>query len=261
MRNVVLRYSGAAQWLGFFSLMLGAWWALYLMQPSAVEAELLQLYGADFWANLCAPLTAESGYLVVFSMWALMSVAMMAPTFIPTLKTYRDLIHTEAASTRTFFALLASYLAVWIGFSLVAAEAQLFLARQGLIGADGASLSLWLTAFLLMLAGAYQFSPAKDACLSKCKEPLVFFMGNWRPGIAGAFRMGWLLGLICLGCCWALMALGFVGGIMNLIWMGIATLLMALEKLPQIGNFITRPLGVGLMAGGLWTGLMATGLI
>jgi len=257
MRNMVLRYSGAAQWLGFFALILVAWSVIYLMQPSATEAELLRIYGADFWATLCAPLTGQSPYWAVLSMWALMSAAMMAPTFAPTLKTYRDLTHTEAASTQTFFALLAAYLTVWLGFSVVAAGAQLLLARQGFLGADGASVSLALTSVLLLVAGGYQFSHAKEACLSKCRAPLMFFMQHWKPGVTGAFRMGWTLGMVCLGCCWALMTLGFVGGVMNLAWMGLATLFMALEKLPDIGRLVTKPLGFVLLGAGLVAGVQA----
>jgi len=142
-------------------------------------------------------------------------------------------------------------------FSAVAAGAQLVLARQALIGADGASLSFGLTSVLLLGAGSYQFTPLKDACLSKCRAPLTFFMQHWTPGVAGAVRMGAHLGVICLGCCWALMTLGFVGGVMNLVWMGIATVLMVVEKLPDIGRWVTKPLGFILLAAGLWTGALA----
>ena len=108
--------------------------------------------------------------------------------------------------------------------------------------------SLWRA--LLALAGAYQFSPAKEACLSKCRRPLAFFMAHWDEG---PLRNGLRLGLVCLGCCWALMALAFVGGVMNLAFMGLATVIMGLEKLPDIGRWLTRPLGVALLAGAGWT--------
>ncbi len=261
MRDMVLRHAGAVQWLAFFSLVLLAWAALFVMQPNLPDSELARLYGAEFWASLCAPTAGQATYLSVFTMWVLMSAAMMAPTFVPTLRTFRDLTATNAASTHSFAALLFGFLLVWIGYSALAAALQLGLARAGLVGPFGSSLSLWLTAGLLLLAGAYQFSALKEACLSKCREPLAFFLGNWAEGARGAAQMGLKLGLVCLGCCWALMALAFVGGTMNLVWMGVATLLMVLEKLPEIGRLVTRPLGVGLLAGGLWTGLLATGLI
>jgi predicted metal-binding membrane protein len=259
LRNLVMRYGSAAPWLGFFGLILVAWTALFAMQPSATELEFARLYGADFWATLCAPSTAQSGYGTVFLMWALMSAAMMAPTFAPTLKTYHDLTKRDADAVRTFNSLLVAYLLIWIGFSALAAGAQLVLAQADLLGEGGASRSLWLTSTLLAGAGLYQFSPLKSACLTQCREPLSFFMQYWQSGAKGAFLMGARLGLVCLGCCWALMALGFVGGVMNLIWMGIATVLMALEKLPEIGRVITKPLGFALIAAALITGFVALG--
>ena len=105
-----------------------------------------------------------------------------------------------------------------------------------------------------MLAGAYQFSPLKAACLAKCRAPLGFFMQHWDEG---AWRNGLRLGLVCLGCCWALMALAFVGGVMNLAFMGLATAIMVIEKLPDLGRWLTRPLGGLLMMGGLWWCLSA----
>ena len=99
------------------------------------------------------------------------------------------------------------------------------------------------------MAGAYQFSPVKEACLSKCRRPLSFFMQHWDEG---ALRNGVRLGLVCLGCCWALMALAFVGGVMNLAFMGLATVIMVLEKLPQVGRYLTRPLGAVLIAASVW---------
>ncbi|MFT4714841.1 MAG: putative metal-binding membrane protein [Paracoccaceae bacterium] len=260
MRLMFARYSNQIEWLGFFSLILLAWTILYAMQPGAADAEILKLYGADLWAAFCAPLTGRSTFAPVFLMWVLMSAAMMAPTFVPTMKTYRDLAHTSAADTNTTAALLAGYFVIWIGFSAVAAAAQLWLARLGLIDVSGASVNWGLTAVLFLVAGAYQFSPLKEACLSKCRAPLTFFLGNWQPGAVGAARMGVQLGLICLGCCWALMSLGFVGGVMNLVWMGVATLLMVIEKLPDLGRYITRPLGILLLAGGIFSSLNAFGI-
>jgi predicted metal-binding membrane protein len=102
-----------------------------------------------------------------------------------------------------------------------------------------------VSALLLALAGLYQFSTLKEACLNKCRAPLTFFMAHWDEG---ALRNGLRLGLVCLGCCWALMALGFVGGVMNLAFMGLATVVLVVEKLPGLGRWVTRPLGVVLLA-------------
>jgi predicted metal-binding membrane protein len=172
---------------------------------------------------------------------------MMAPTALPALATYDDLGHTGRTN---FGALLAGYLAVWLGFALLAAAAQMALFRADLVSAFGDSRSALLSAGLLAVAGGYQFSPLKEACLAKCRAPLTFFMQHWDEG---AWRNGLRLGLVCLGCCWALMALAFVGGVMNLAFMGLATVIMVIEKLPEAGRWLTRPLGTALLAGGAWT--------
>lgn len=246
-------------WLAFFGAVLGAWTVLYAMQlPDDLRAGAA-LYGAGFWAGLCIVEPGIAGYPTVLAMWVAMSAAMMAPTFLPALATYEDLAEGGAAPRRGFWELLAGYLAVWLGFSVLAAGLQIGLAEAGLLTPLGTSSSAVLSAGLLTLAGLYQFSPAKEACLSKCRRPMTFFMEHWRPARWNALAMGLRLGAICLGCCWALMALAFVGGTMNLAWMGLATAVMALEKLPEIGRPVTRPLGVALLAAAVVT--LITGLI
>jgi len=144
--------------------------------------------------------------------------------------------------------LVGGYLLVWVGFSVFAAAAQMILFQAGLLDPFGQSLSTALSGILLLGAGIYQFSPLKEACLSKCRRPLTFFMQHWDEG---PFRNGLRLGAVCIGCCWALMLLAFVGGVMNLAFMGLATLIMVFEKLPELGRFITRPLGVALCGAGV----------
>ncbi|MEM9250486.1 MAG: DUF2182 domain-containing protein [Pseudomonadota bacterium] len=232
-------------WMCFFGGLGLCWSLLFLM---ATPAELLALeatYGRSFIEVLCGGALGASGFAPAFGMWALMSAAMMAPTAVPALTTYDDLSH--AAETR-FGALVAGYLAVWFGFSVLAAGVQVGLFRLGLIGSFGQSVSVPLTMALLIGAGLYQFSALKAACLSRCRAPLTFFMQHWGES---PFRMGARMGLDCLGCCWALMLLAFVGGTMNLAFMGVALLLMTLEKLPDLGQPITRPLGGVLILAGL----------
>lgn len=190
--------------------------------------------------------------LVLAAMWALMSVAMMAPTALPFFASYLNLPFSQAGgqAKRHFWSLLAGYLAVWFGFSILAAALQKALVEVGLTSIFGVSASPWLSAGLLAIAGAYQFSNFKHACLSKCRAPFSFFMENWRDGRASAFRLGLRHGQMCLGCCWALMLLAFVGGTMNLVWMGIALVIMTIEKLP-IGRVLTAPLGVLFVGGAL----------
>jgi predicted metal-binding membrane protein len=176
----------------------------------------------------------------------LLSAAMMLPTALPALATFDDLPSTQG----DFGRLVGGYLAVWLVFSAVAAVAQMGLWQLGLVDQTGLSVNTWLSGGLLILAGAYQFSAFKAACVSKCRAPFAFFMQHWPEG---PWRMGLRLGAVCLGCCWALMLLAFVGGVMSLAFMGLATLLMVFEKLPQIGERLTLPLGLALIGAGLVT--------
>lgn len=228
----------APHWLALFALVLAGWTALFLMaMGQAVAPE-----GADLRTHAAMGADA-AGLAGLWAMWGLMSAAMMLPTALPALATFDDL-----PGTGTDFARFAAgYLAVWIGFSALAAAAQLGLASAGVLDAAGASLSRTLSGGLLMAAGAYQFTALKAACLSKCRAPFAFFMIHWDEG---PWRMGLRLGAVCLGCCWALMALAFVGGVMSLGFMALATVLMVFEKLPGPGAWLTRPLGYALLGGG-----------
>lgn len=240
-----IRSLGRLHWLAFFAGLLLCWVALFLM---AIPPELRALeatYGASIIEILCGGLLGAAGFWSAFAMWGLMSAAMMAPTALPAFATYDDLSNVAATG---FSQLLGGYVTAWLGFSIFAAAAQVGLYELGLVGGLGQSLSVPLTMALLIGAGLYQFSALKEACLSRCRAPLTFFMQHWEEG---PFRNGLRLGLDCVGCCWALMALGFVGGTMNLAFMGLAMVLMTLEKLPDLGRFVTKPLGVALILSGL----------
>lgn len=241
-----VRRMGGGHWLVLYALILGAWGMLYAMALPQELREGAVIYGADFLQSLCIVTPDAAGFARIVIMWTLMSAAMMAPTALPAFATYDDLGHT--GQTR-LGALVAGYLGVWLGFAALAAAAQMALFQAGLLTAFGDSRSGLFSAGLLAVAGAYQFSPVKEACLSKCRRPLAFFMAHWDEG---ALRNGLRLGLVCLGCCWALMALAFVGGVMNLAFMGLATLIMVLEKLPGPGRYLTRPLGAVLLAASGW---------
>lgn len=241
-----------ALWLGFFGLILAAWAGLFAMVLSSPLADV----PPGLWAAIC--LSAEAASLpALFAMWALMAGAMMLPTFAPAFHTFLNLGAAGATNPREAAALVAGYALIMLGGAAIGALAQMALSREGLLAPDGSSLSAWLTSGLLIASGIYQFSKQKHMCLSKCRTPLTFFMERWKPGSGQAFRMGAELGVLCLGCCWALMALAFVGGSMSLLWMGAATLFMVLEKLPEIGGPLTRPAGYGLIAAGAIVALRA----
>ena len=226
-------------WIGFYAVVLLSWAVLFALSRSPIPG----LSAAEYWAALCVT-ARDADPAVLFGMWALMTAAMMLPTFVPALQVYAQIGAVGASDPRGMVALVAGYGAVWLGFAAVATLAQIALAGAGLW------LAPWVTVALLLAAGAYQFSTLKAACLQRCRQPLTFFLQHWRPGAATAFGMGARLGGYCLGCCWVLMLLGFVGGAMNLLWMGAATLFMTLEKLPDLGGYLTKPAGVALLLAG-----------
>lgn len=242
-----LATSGPVKWILFFIGVCAAWALLYLMHLP--QAQLVDAFGTGALSSLCI---TEITFVSLFAMWVLMSGAMMAPTAIPMLAAYEDIRHTGAGSNAGYWALLSGYLIVWVGFSLVAAIAQKVLFDARLLNFEGQSISPLLTASLLALAGVYQFTPMKQSCLRACQSPLMAFLGTWKPGIPAAFKMGLREGAFCLGCCWALMLLAFVGGTMNLAFMGLGMALMTIEKLADIGNYISKPLGVVLLIAAGW---------
>lgn len=234
----------AVFWPAFFGGVLLAWAALWAMGQEA--RALSGLYGAELWASLCRAGAADVSLAALAAMWAVMAAAMMAPTMVPALRTFREL-PAPAGGAGQAAALTAGYLALWLAAAFGFAALQLALATRGLLAPDGRSLSATLTAALLALAGGYQFSALKEACLSRCRAPLPLFLARWRPGLRPAFGIGLRMGADCLGCCWALMLMAFVGGMGNLLFMGLATLIMVTEKLPELGRLLTRPLGVVLL--------------
>jgi len=193
--------------------------------------------------NSMAP---SPGWPLVAAMWATMMVAMMLPSAAPVIllyaKVHRHSLRRETPPPTGSF--LAGYLACWIGIALLAATVQLKLGRMEVATSSAA-------AGLLIAAGLYQLSPFKDACLSRCRSPGEFLSRHYRPGAWGAARLGLLHGAYCVGCCWLLMALLFVGGVMNLAWIAALTLLVAAEKLLPGGQWIARVAGVALTGWGV----------
>ncbi|WP_306142185.1 DUF2182 domain-containing protein [Roseibium sp. MMSF_3412] len=244
-------------WLMFFGSVLAAWALLLATHMPVAAPHPAGDFGLAYLISLCTQSVADAGFGSAVAMWSLMSLAMMAPTAFPAFKTYSDMTCTEAASGTSLAVLVAGYLLVWIGFAVPAAFVQVQLAELHLLDAVGRSTSGTFSALLLLLAGAYQFSRLKNACLSACQNPMTFFFSHWQPGNLGALRLGLRLGAVCLGCCWALMLLAFVAGTMNLAFMALAMLLMTLEKLPQIGDRISAPLGVFLIISGTVVGVLS----
>jgi len=194
--------------------------------------------------------------VLIFFMWWIMMIAMMTPSAAPMLLLFTALKkrgpESKLAEMYSSY-LLAGYLAVWAGFSVVAAGLQWTLEGVGLI--EGAMMTIKSRLFagaLLLAAGLYQFSWLKNACLAHCRSPGQFLAEHHRPGLPGAFRIGVDHGFYCLGCCWALMVLLFVGGIMNLYWIVGLAIYVLLEKLVPRGDVVARVAGTGLAMAGLY---------
>ena len=170
---------------------------------------------------------------LVFSMWAIMMVAMMLPSAVPLLSLLARSNSQRYSRARAFLTTTASglgYVTAWGAFSALATLAQWRLLEARLVSPMMASSSPYLSALLLGAAGAYQFTALKYSCLSRCRSPLSALMTRKRDGIAGALLLGLGQGAYCTGCCWLLMALLFVLGVMNLLWIAVLTLLVLLEK-------------------------------
>jgi predicted metal-binding membrane protein len=192
---------------------------------------------------------------LLWAMWAVMMAAMMLPSASPLLLLYGASARRRSESTRaardTYF-LAAGYVAVWAGFSVGATIAQRFLSTFLILSPMMTVTRPSYGAVLLVVAGLYQLTPLKRVCLHKCRSPLSFLIHRWRPGSLGAFRMGVDHGAYCLGCCWALMLLLFVGGVMNLVVIGALTAVVAFEKVARFGSYSARVSGAMLIAAGSW---------
>lgn len=246
MRHALRRVLEQAQILAALGLALAASWGFVAWMTLDMAHPLVQLAmpmdTAWSWATAAA----------VLVMWAGMMFAMMLPSAAPMILAF-DTVERGAAGARAAprsLAFAAGYLLVWVGYSALAAGAQWGFQASGLLTPMIVSRSEWLTAGLLALAGLYQWTPFKEACLKHCRTPLGFLMAEWREGVRGALAMGLRHGLYCAGCCWALMLLLFVAGVMNPVWIVFLTVLVALEKWPILPAWLARLFGAAMVGAG-----------
>jgi len=208
--------------------------------------------GASAWAMTA---TWDVRHLfLLFAMWVVMMTAMMLPSATPMLMLYVAVVRQSDASTLTkrAYALAGGYLLVWSAFSAVAAAGQRVLTSQAIVSPMMGLADPTVGGVVLVLVAAYQFTPLKRECRDACRSPLGLVTKYWRPGTAGAFTMGVGHGLYCLGCCWALMLLLFVGGVMNAWVIGGLTLFVLIEKVTGIGRAASYAGGGMLAALGVW---------
>jgi predicted metal-binding membrane protein len=193
---------------------------------------------------------------IMLAMWAVMMAAMMLPSAVPMVLFYTTIAHRQRSQGHAGGSALlftAGYVVIWAGFSAVATALQFGLERAALLSPMMETTSVVLAGCIMIGAGSYQWMPAKRACLQRCRSPLDFILENWRGGKAGALQMGFKHGLYCLGCCWVLMLLLFVGGVMNLAWIAGIALFVLVEKLAPAGHWIGRAAGALMMAWGAAT--------
>jgi predicted metal-binding membrane protein len=212
--------------------------------------------GLGVMAPATAPWSAIE-FILVFVMWAVMMVGMMAPSAAPMILMYARVGRQGKIAGKPFAAtgwFATGYFLAWAGFSLAATLVQWVLEREALLDARMANTNILVGAAVLIAAGIYQWTPIKDACLAKCRTPFGFLMshGGFRSNVGGCIRLGLLHGIYCVGCCWVLMALLFVVGVMNVLWIAFLALLVLVERLTPWGRWVGRLAGVICIAVGTW---------
>jgi predicted metal-binding membrane protein len=236
--------------LGALAGTAGLSW-LYVLQMSSAHVALavrgkalplpvLSCCGVDFWT--------------AFLMWTVMMVGMMVPSAAPMVLAFAAINRKRAERGGPYVpttVFLGGYLLAWTAFSAVAAGAQWALYHASLLNPHSQTVGPWLAGLLLLSAGAFQLSPAKDACLASCRSPLGFLMTEWRDGSRGALRMGLRHGMACIGCCWLLMALLFVAGVMNLLWVAFIAAYVFVEKVLPWGRSVARLGAAGCAVAGV----------
>jgi predicted metal-binding membrane protein len=243
-----LRRDRALVWLGLAAVLAPAW--LWLVRAS------LDMYGdmtgASAWMMRA---TWDARFVaLVFAMWSAMMVGMMLPAATPALLIFARVARSGPAPDRPVlrtYLFAAGYLLCWTAFSAAATALQAVLARAALVTPMMESATPYLAAAVLLVAGLYQWSRVKRACLARCRTPAGWIVENFRPGALGALRMGVAHGVYCVGCCWALMLLLFAGGVMSLPVIAGLSLFVLFEKLGPFGRRGDHAAGAALVASGL----------
>jgi predicted metal-binding membrane protein len=249
-----LRHDRAVVLGGLGFVVVLAW--AYLLLGAGVAMNTMEMGGGQMTAM---PAHWTLGYgLVVFAMWAVMMVAMMLPSAAPVTLLVAAIARKRAAAGDGRPGLPAAlfvsgYLAVWFGFAAAATLLQWQLDRAGLLSETMALGSIVVAGSVLIGAGIYQWTPLKQACLRHCRSPFDFLLHHWRNGALGALTSGARHGLFCFGCCWMLMALLFVGGVMNIAWIAGIALLVLIEKVLPWGGWMGRATGAVMVVWGAAT--------
>jgi predicted metal-binding membrane protein len=232
-----------------FFITLLSWFYIIYLYKQMVYMDMNALFFA-------MPMTAEwtpTDFVLLFLMWIVMMIAMMTPSVAPLILTFATINRQRRQQERPFVNtayLWTGYFLVWAAFSLVATSLQWLLQQVSLLNPDMKTTSKILGSVILITAGIFQFTPLKHTCLSYCRSPLDFVLHRWKEGKKGALQMGIENGFYCVGCCWMLMVLLFVAGIMNLLWVAVIALFVLIEKLSPRVKWIPQVAGCVLIAYG-----------
>jgi predicted metal-binding membrane protein len=230
---------------------------LWVLSALAAITLLAWIHLVDMAAGMEAAAVAQlrpwtAGYAVMmFLMWAIMMVGMMLPSAAPVMLLHARVCRRRVGRIAPTGSFLLGYVTVWTGCSAGATALQWGLERLALLSPSMTTASPALGAVVLIAAGLYQLTPAKKACLAHCRSPMDFLASRWRDGGSGAFRMGMEHGAYCAGCCWSLMLVLFVVGVMDLLWVAAIAFLVLLEKVAPAGRQIARAGAVALISAGL----------
>ena len=250
MLGAVLRHDRTLVPAGLAAVIGLSW--VWLLMGAGLHMDKMDMGGGQMM--LMAPPWTIQYAAMIFLMWIIMMAAMMLPSAAPAILLVIALTKQRGngRAVRASGEFASGYVAVWAAFSFIATGLQWGLDRAGLLSETMASGSVVLAALLLLAAGVYQLTPWKQACLRHCRSPLEFLTRYWRRGPLGPMRAGAWHGAFCLGCCWMLMALLFVGGLMNMLWIAGLALLVLVEKLAPLGPRLSQLAGVGLMGWGAY---------
>lgn len=247
MLSRLLRHDRLVVVAGLLGVILISW--AYLLAGAGIDMPAM----GGMLMPMAAPVWTPGYFALNLAMWAVMMAAMMLPAASPMLLLYGKIARKrgEPGNTIGSTSLFGmGYVAVWAGFSVGAVVLQYGLDKAMLLSPMMEATSVVLAGALLVLAGLYQWTPLKQACLRRCRSPLEFIMTEWRGGQRGAFAMGLRHGAFCLGCCWALMLLLFVGGLMNFVWIAGIAAFVLVEKTAPAGPWLGRIAGAALIAWG-----------
>jgi predicted metal-binding membrane protein len=217
--------------------------------PATSMPGMAEMPGMPGMSGAGEPASVQSFALAALMWWTMM-VGMMVPSAAPMVLLFGNVQRRQLAaeSPKLRVALFtAGYLAVWGAFSVLAAGAQIALTRLALLAPMDLTVTTWAGALLVALAGVYQLTPLKNVCLRRCRSPAEFLSSHWRRGSAGALRLGLEHGLYCVGCCWVLMGLLFVVGVMNLLWVAVIAAFVLIEKLVPYGETTAKAGGAVLL--------------